>query len=176
MIECVRLRCQQRSKKRKKKKISFTVLYGISMGCISKRLLKGTHYLYVYNNDTGAAESRTPAQWHKAPETPQHKLTSISARNVHFKGSAEPYGASRAAGRECSITRRLYLQSAMPHPTAEVRARGNDCPHRYVWRLKCCLRGGGEAHARQQTLVDARRGTRLGARKTQTPFNARDTE
>lgn len=35
--------------------------------------------------------------------------------------------------------------------------------------------GGGEAHARQQTLVDAQRGTRLGARKTQTPFNARDT-
>lgn len=123
------------SREVKKKKISLTFLYRISMGCISKTLIGGTHYLYVHNNDSGAAESRTPAQWHKAPETLQHKLTSISARNVHFKGSAEQYGATIAAVRECSSTRRLYLQSAMPHPTAEVRAGGNECPHHYVWRL-----------------------------------------
>lgn len=128
--ECVRLRCQQRSGEKKE-----NLLYGISIGSISKTLLRGTYYLYVYNNDSGAAESRAPAQWHKAPETPQHKLTSISARNVNFKGSAEPHGATVAAVRECSSTQRLYLQSAMPHPTAEVRAGGNDCSHHYVWRL-----------------------------------------
>lgn len=50
------------AEKWKKKKFSFTVLYGISTGCVSKTLLGGTHYLYVYNNDSGAAESRTPAQ------------------------------------------------------------------------------------------------------------------
>lgn len=39
------------------------------------------------------------------------------------------------------------------------------------------LPGGVEGAKRMHAnkLVDAQRGTRLGARKTQTPFNARDT-
>lgn len=94
--------------------------------------------LFTCNNDSGA-EHQIMAKWHKAPETLQHKLTSISARNANRKGTADPYGATIAAVRECSSTQWLYLQSAMPHPTTEVLSRaskeGMDCPLRSVWSL-----------------------------------------
>lgn len=62
---------------------SFTFLYGICMGCISKALLRGTHYLHVITIlELQRAEHQITAKWHKAPEILQHILTSISWRNA----------------------------------------------------------------------------------------------
>lgn len=124
-----------------------------------KDVARGSHYLQCM------------ARWHKAPETSQHKLTSISAWNVNFKGSAEPYGATIDAVRGCSSTQRLYLQSAMPHPNTEVLSRAG----RREWIAPTSMLGDfndawgvGGMHANK--LHNGRCGTRRGARKTQTPF------
>lgn len=138
------------------------------MGCISKALPRGTHYLHgIMILELQRAKHHITAKWHKAPETLQHKLTSSQKRHWRPVWTLEPLWrlyVKAAARRDSTCHQRCPTQRPRCFPVR--RRRGWIVPLRSRFQTSILRGGKRSCTPANSTSVHACWGTRLGAQKS----------